>query len=184
MSREHPFRTLHASASIQLSCPACERNFHVCPPDTLVSLTACPHTDCQHVALVCTGEALVRSWLGWHRGEEVVAMSLDSFLEARPPSFGAREAIESIFVIAPVFVLFFVAPLTMWIHAWQQGTQLLTVVAVLTMPAFLVSLLLLLTIGLCVREERRERRGLRAVRRRAFRRARWLTARVRGQARV
>jgi hypothetical protein len=181
MIAENPFRTPSSSACVELSCPHCERNLYTATPDASVSLTTCPHLDCQHVALVCTGEALGGDQLGWETGDGSVAMTLERFIEARGrvPSL---DPIDALFILIG-FIIYIVTPLTMWACAWRDLSLLLLIVT-LTSPAALIGLGMLVTIVLDVRSARRERRRLVIVRRRSFARARWQLARVRPQLQI
>jgi hypothetical protein len=180
MSSENPFRTPANLASVELRCPVCERDFYIEPPATSVSLTTCPHPDCQHVALVCTGEALGRDRLGWEAADKSVAMTLQHFVEARgrmvSPTIG-----EVLFIFGPIVAVFIIAPIAMCAHAWRVGLELLMLVAMSTSPAVMLGSTLIAAVILFERDDRRERRDLAAVRRRAFTRARWQLARVRPQ---
>jgi hypothetical protein len=176
MSSENPFRVVSDSARVELRCPYCERNLYIAPPDASVSLTACPHLDCQHVALVCTGEAT--DLLSWETRDGCVAMTLEHFVD--PPSrILSFDAIDAMFILVG-FILYIVAPLTMWAYAWRD-LNLLLMVVVLTGPAALIGLGALVGIVEDVRTARRVRRRLKAVRRHAFARARWQMSRVRPQ---
>lgn len=180
MSSEDPFRTPASTACVELRCPGCERNLYIDPPEASVSLTTCPHLHCQHVALVCTGEALGRDRLGWEAADQAVAMTLGHFIEARG-RISAPTAGEVLFTWGPFFAIFVVTPIAMCAYAWRQGLELLRSVAMCTSPAILLGLSLIAVIILCERDDRRDRRQLATVRRRAFARARWQLARVRPQ---
>jgi hypothetical protein len=176
MSSENPFRVASDSARVELRCPYCERNLYITRPDAVVSLTACPHLDCQHVALVCTGEAA--DLLSWESGDGCVAMTLEHFVE--PPSrILSIDAIDAMFILVG-FIIYIVAPFTMWAYAWRD-LNLLLVVMVLTGPAALIGLGALVGIVEDVRVARRVRRRLTDVRRDAFARARWQVASIRPQ---
>jgi hypothetical protein len=126
----------------------------------LVSLTACPHLDCQHVALVCTD-----------RGAPV-ALTLERFVEPRVRSFNV---IDALFIFVG-FIIYIVTPMTMWAFAWRD-LGLFVLVVLLTGPAAGIGVCALFAIVVDVRNARRDRRQLVAVRRRAFARARWQNAR-------
>ena len=73
--------------------------------------------------------------------------------------------------------LFVVTPVTMWICAfWRGGPELLTPVAIMTGPAALIGVVMIMAIVGDEMEARRERRRIAAVRRDAFARARWQVA--------
>jgi hypothetical protein len=174
MSPENPFRTPANSASVELRCPACERNLYIEMPGTLVSLTTCPHPNCQHVALVCTGEARGRDRLR----SGCVAVTLERFVDVhRRVSW--LDAMNTFLACGPLFLMFCVAPSTMLAYAWQQGGQLWVMVAMFTSPAALFGLFMIVGIVWCGWEERRDRRTLAAVRQQAFARARWQLATAR-----
>jgi hypothetical protein len=177
MSPENPFRTPSSSACVELSCPHCERNLYIAQPETTVSLTTCPHLNCQHVALVCTGEALGRDRLGWEPIDTSVAMTLDHFIEARG-RMHSHTAADVLFIYGPVFAIFVVTPVTMLAYAWREGLELLLLVSMCTSPAVLLMLCMTTAFVLFDRDDRRERRQLVAVRRRAFARSRWQLAKV------
>lgn len=180
MSSEDPFRTPSSLACVELRCPACARNLYIAPPEASVSLTTCPHLNCQHVALVCTGEALGRNLLVWEIGNGSVALTLEHFLEGRvrmpPPS-----AADVAFTLGPVFAIFVLTPMMMMAYAWREGLELLMLVAMCTSPAVLLTLCLITVFTLFEWQDRRERRQVAAVRRQAFRRARWQLASARAQ---
>jgi hypothetical protein len=170
VSTENPFRLISSSSSVELRCPHCERNLYLAPPEALVSLTACPHLDCQHVALVCTGEALGGNLLGTEAHDGLVAMTFERFVEAsgRVRSFDVSDAVF-LFV---GFIIYIVTPMTMWIYAWRD-LELLLLIVVLTGPAALIGLGMVVVMIVGARHDRRDRRQLAAVRRQAFARARW-----------
>jgi hypothetical protein len=175
MSSENPFRITSSSACVELRCPHCERNLYIAAPEALVSLTTCPHVNCQHVALVCSGEALGRDQLGWEIGDGSIAMTLERFLKPRVRSLDATDAL---FVFVH-FMIFVVAPITMLAYAWREGLELLALMVISTSPAALVGLGMMTAVLLCVLDVRRDLRRITAVRRHSFARARWLVAKVR-----
>jgi hypothetical protein len=178
MSLEHPFRSPASSASVEFRCPYCERNLYIAPLEALVSLTTCPHSDCQHVAVVCTREALGRDLLASYNG--CVAMTLERFVDVRR-RVSWLDAMTTFLALGPLFLMFGVAPWTMLSYAWQQGRELWVTVAMFTTPAALIGLSMIVGILACEWDERRDCRKLAAVRRQAFARARWQIARVRPQ---
>lgn len=164
MSTDHPFRNASSSALVELCCPHCKRNLYIATPESLVTLTTCPHADCQHVALICTGEA---------SGDEgSVALTFERFLEPRVRPMGEIEVADFAFA----FGIFVVLPVTMWAHAFEHGPGLLmTMVIGFTVPAALCGLAMIIAVAGDAIIDRRERRRLAAVRRHAFPRARWAT---------
>jgi hypothetical protein len=176
VSTENPFRTPYSPASLELHCPHCERNLYLAPPEAAVSLTACPHLDCQRVALVCSGEALGHDLLGWKIGDQSVALTFERFVETRRRIL-LPDATDILLMLVG-FIIYILTPMTMWAYAWRD-VNLLLVVVVLTGPAVGIGLCALLAIVLDVRRARRDRRRLADVRREAFARARWQVARVR-----
>jgi hypothetical protein len=176
MSLEHPFRTPANSASVELRCPYCERNLYIAPLEALVSLTACPHPNCQHVAVLCTREALGRDLLGSYNG--CVAMTIERFVDVRR-RVSWLDAMKTFLAFGPLFLMFVVAPSTMLDYAWQEGGDLWVIVAIFTTPAALIGLSMIVGILACEWDERRDRRKLASVRRQAFARARWQISRVR-----
>jgi hypothetical protein len=182
MSAENPFRTPSSSVCVELRCPSCTRNFYIAPPETSVSLTTCPHPNCQHVALVCTGEALGRDRLGWEPLDTSVAMTLERFLEARG-RVDSHTVADALFTWGPVFAIFVITPVTMLAYAWREGLELLMLISMCTSPAVLLTLCMTTAFVLFERDGRHERRKLAAVRRRAFGGARWQIARVRASLR-
>lgn len=180
MSSEDPFRTPSSLASVELRCPGCERNLYIAPPEASVSLTTCPHPNCQHVALVCTRDALGHDRLGWEPADKAVAMTLEHFIEARG-RVDTHTAADVLFTWGPAVAIFVLTPLTMLAYAWREGLELLMLVAMCTSPAVLLTLCMTTAIVLFERDDRRERRQLAAMRRQAFGRARWQLAKTRPQ---
>jgi hypothetical protein len=173
MSSDNPFRTPSSSASVELRCPYCERSLYIAPPEASVSLTTCPHVNCQHVALVCTGEALGRDLLGV---DGSVALTFERFVETRTRVL-SPDAVDILLTLVG-FIIFILTPLTMWTFAWRD-LDLLLLVVWLTWPALGIGLCALLAIVVDVLDARRDRRRLSAVRRQGFARARWQVASVR-----
>jgi hypothetical protein len=177
MRSENPFRVVSSLACVELRCPYCERNLYIAPPEAFVSLTACPHLDCQHVALVCTGEALGRELLGSEIGDGCVAMTLEHFVE--PVRIWSIDAIDVLFFLVG-FIIYVVAPIAMWTYAWRD-LDLFLLNGAVTWPAALIGLCALVGFVSDVQTARRDRRRLTIVRRHAFARARWQVARARPQ---
>lgn len=107
-------------------------------------------------------------------------MTLDHFVEARG-RVCTHTATDVLFIYGPVFAIFVITPVTMLAYAWREGLELLLLVSMCTSPAVLLMLCTTTAFVLFDRDDRRERRQLVAVRRRAFARARWQLAKVRQQ---
>src|SRR5690242_20046784 len=137
MSSEDPFRNPSNSPSVELCCPHCKRNLYIAPPESLVTLTACPHLDCHCVALICTGKDVNRGLVPWWEADGSIAVTFERFVDTRTRKVEASNIAAYLLCVG----LFVVAPVNLWTHAWcDGGAELMIMVMLITSPAALIGL--------------------------------------------
>lgn len=165
------YRSPATRCEIELRCPGCGRPFFVPEPDAEVSVSTCPHADCQLVSFVWA-MAILGSIRFEGRLIDCKAVALSDLVRPPPP----KTALE----LAPMLVilgLFLVVPLWMSCAVWDEDAGHRLIVLMMITPALFIGVLALIACGADLVDDLRRRRRSTNKRRDSLQRARWLESR-------